>query len=418
MYQKVKGTIDYYGVEAKKLQIVSEKVKNIIANFGYEEVVLPIIENTEVFTRSSGETSDIVRKEMYTFNDRGKRSLTLRPEGTAGVVRFFLESKEYANLDLKKYYYFGPMFRYERPQKGRYRQFIQFGVEVFGKSSYLLDVDVIYSAYAIFKALGIENIRLKINTIGDFSSRKDYAIALKEYFKPKLDLLCPDCNERYVSNPLRILDCKVDSESVVLKQAPKIKDYLNEEAKTYFKNVLSALDLLNVPYEVDDTLVRGLDYYTDVVFEFEAMLGDNYLTICGGGKYSDLVKNMGGPDIPGIGYSFGIERLIELMSELNLFEDLEQKVDLVIISLDENTKKQSLKIANDLRKVGYKVELDYASIKMKQQFRLSEKLNAKFVLIYGEEEAKNKEVQIKNQKTGTQETIKIKDLEKYLGENL
>ncbi len=418
MYQKVKGTIDYYGTETKKLQIVSKKVKDIIENFGYEEVVLPIIENTEVFTRSSGETSDIVRKEMYTFEDRGKRSLTLRPEGTAGIVRFFLESKEYANLDLKKYYYFGPMFRYERPQKGRYRQFIQFGVEVFGKSSYLLDVDVIYSAYAIFKALGIKNIRLRVNTIGDFGSRKDYALALKEYFKPKLSSLCPDCNERYATNPLRILDCKVDSESEALKKAPKIKDYLSEESKLYFKNLLEALDMLEVPYEVDDTLVRGLDYYTDVVFEFEAMIDGSYLTVCGGGKYSDLVKNMGGPDLPGIGYSFGIERLIELMSELNLFEDLDPKVDLVIISLDENTKKQSLKIANDLRSFGYKVELDYSSIKMKQQFRLSEKLNASLVLIYGEEEDKNKEIQVKNQKNGTQEKIKIKDLEKYLGENL
>jgi histidyl-tRNA synthetase len=407
MYQKVKGTQDFIGLEAKKLRYVESKIRSVIEKYGYEEIITPIFENTEVFVRSAGEESDIVSKEMYTFLDKGGRSLTLRPEGTAPVVRSFLENKLYAQRNLNKFYYFGPMFRYERPQAGRFREFNQFGIETFGTSSPLLDADVIISGTEIFNALGIKNIKLKINTIGDFPSRTAYAKLLQDYFRNNISSLCRDCNRRLENNPLRILDCKIDKDNPVLKNAPKIDTVLSDEAKIYFQSVIDILDAYGVNYEVDRNLVRGLDYYTDTVFEYILDSNDELggLAICAGGKYSDMVKSFKGPDIPGIGYAFGIERIIAIMDLQNLFPALETGADIVLIGLDEKAKEKTLLYANALRRVGFYAEMDYVNINLKPQFKLTDQLQAKYLIIIGEEELNNKVLTVKNNTTKEQESI-------------
>jgi len=419
MYQKVKGTQDFIGIEARKLRFIEERVRAVIEKYGYEEIVTPIFENTEVFVRSSGAESDIVSKEMYTFNDKGNRSLTLRPEGTAAVVRAFLENKLHARRTLNKFFYFGPMFRYERPQAGRFREFHQFGIEAFGASSPYLDADVIISAAEIFKALGIENVKLKINTIGDFPSRAAYAEALKEHFRSGISSLCEDCNRRLEKNPLRILDCKVDREHPLLKSAPKIDAFLSPEAKAYFQEVLKILAAAGIDFEIDPNLVRGLDYYTDTVFEFILQSPDELdgLAVCAGGKYSDLVRSFNGPDIPGIGYAFGVERIIAIMDRLNLFPCFGFKADVVLISLDPESKAKALLLARDLRRAGFRAELDYQSFNLKPQFKLSDQLEAKFLVIIGEEERKNKAYTVKNNATKEQTIVPEEEILKFFKEN-
>ncbi|MDD3382166.1 MAG: histidine--tRNA ligase, partial [Bacilli bacterium] len=263
-YQKIKGTQDFYDERSIKLRHIERKMSEILQRYNYSEMITPIFENTELFSRSVGDETDIVKKEMYTFDDRSNRSITLRPEGTASIVRSYLENKLYANsLALNKYYYFGPMFRYERPQSGRFRQFHQFGIEAFGESSYLLDADIILSAYNIFLELKIKNIRLHINSIGDEISRRKYAEAIKEYFINYKDLLCEDCNRRLETNPLRVLDCKIDKNIEIMKNVPKISDFLTNESKDYFNNLVEILNIFKIPFIIDQKLVRGLDYYTD-----------------------------------------------------------------------------------------------------------------------------------------------------------
>lgn len=415
-YQKVKGTIDYFGLLANKKRFVEGLAKEICKKYNLEEIITPTFENTEVFTRSSGDGSDVVNKEMYTFLDKSERSITLRPEGTAGVVRSFLENKLYVNPGLKKYYYCGPMFRFERPQAGRFREFSQFGVEFFGEDNYLLDVAVISLGNEILKNYGLENkYRICINTIGDFKSRMVYQEALKEYFSKCIDSMCDDCKRRLEKNPMRILDCKVDKENPYLKNAPKIKDYLTEESKEYFNNLKDALKYLGCDYYVDDNLVRGLDYYTDTVFEFIACNDDsensiNGMAICAGGKYAELVSKFGGPQISGIGFAFGVERVINLMDKFNLFDDrIKQNVDFVLIGLDKEAKLFTLKLANDLCALGYVCELDYKNTSFKAQFKLVDRVNAKNILIFGEEEIKNNLVTVKNNLTGEQKKLDLKE---------
>ena len=413
-YQKIKGTIDYYGLETKKRRYVEDVFRNICLKYNIEEVILPTIENTEVFVRSSGEGSDVVTKEMYTFLDKGNRSITLRPEGTAGVVRAFLEDKLYVSPGLKKYFYTGSMFRYERPQAGRFREFSQFGVEFFAVDSYLLDASVIGLGYEMLKKLGFsdEDFILHVNTIGNFESRSNYQKALKDYFAPVIDELCPDCKVRLEKNPMRILDCKADKESPILLNAPKIKDYLTDESKEYFNNLLKTLDKLGIKYVVDDNLVRGLDYYTDTVFEFISQ-GDGPLSglaIIAGGKYADLVRTFGGPDTPGIGFGVGLERIIGLIDYFNLYPlDINKQVDYVLIGLDEDSKVYTFNVAKELREFGKVVEVDYQNTSFKAQFKLVDRVNPKYILIFGEEEVKNGNVTIKDNKTGEQKTVSYND---------
>lgn len=418
IYQRVKGTQDFYNEAMVKMRYIEKITLDLARKYGFSEIKTPIFENTEVFTRL-GDESDVVKKEMYTFLDKGNRSITLRPEGTAAVARSFIENKLYANsLPLNKFCYFGPMFRYERPQAGRFREFHQFGVEVYGEGTPLLDADVIISAYNIFKKLGIKNIKLKINSIGDFASRQEYSKALYSYFKDNISSMCSDCNRRLEKNPMRILDCKVDKENPILKNAPKISDYLNEDSKIYFNKVLEVLDSFNIPYEVDTNLVRGLDYYTDTVFEYIIDSDDelNGLAICAGGKYAGLIKEMSGLDIPGIGYAFGVERIMAVMDKQDLFKDITIGTDVQIIALDDKAKLHSLKLASDLRMNGIVCEIDYKNITMKHQFKLADKLNPKFIVIIGEDELNNGKVTIKNTTTKTQETIDENKLLDYLKE--
>ena len=418
--QKIKGTLDYYGELTNKKRFVENKAREICKKYNLEEIITPTFENTEVFSRSSGDSSDIVTKEMYTFLDKSERSITLRPEGTAGVVRSFLENKLYVNPGLKKYFYCGSMYRYERPQAGRYREFSQFGVEFFGEDNYLLDAQVIALGDKILKGYGLgDKYRICINTIGDFKSREAYQIALKDYFSKYIYSLCDDCKRRLEKNPMRILDCKVDKNSDVLKNAPKIKDYLTDESIEYFENLKKALDYLECDYYVDDNLVRGLDYYTDTVFEYIACNDNsdnsiNGMAICAGGKYAELVSKFGGPDISGIGFAFGIERVINLMDKFDLFDDqIKAHVDYVLIGLDYQAKLYTMKLASEIRDLGYVCELDYKNTSFKSQFKLVDRVKPRYILIFGEEEVKNNLVTIKDNATGEQNTVA---LDKYLKE--
>lgn len=421
-YQKIKGTRDFYGDKSIKLAYIENITREIAIQYGYGEIVTPIFENTDVFVKNVGEDSDVVNKEMYTFIDKGKRSITLRPEGTAAVARCFIENKMYAsNLPLTKLFYFGPMFRYEQPQTGRYREFRQFGVEVYGNGSYLLDCDVIMSAYAIFKKLNIKNIKLKINSIGNMESRKLYSNALKQYFSKYIDKMCDDCKRRINTNPLRILDCKNDKNLVIdginiMENAPKINEYLTEEAKEYFNDVVNTLQSFAIPYEVDYNLVRGLDYYTDTVFEFVIESDDelNGLALGGGGKYADMIKSMVGIDVPGIGYAIGVDRLISVMENQGLFNDIDPKVDAVIIALDKESKIYGLSLAVKLREAGIICEMDYKNLNMKPQFKLCDKLNPKYIIIIGEEERESGNLTVKNALSKTQELVNVKKIIDYI----
>ncbi len=419
-YQKIKGTLDYIGIDAKKRRYVEQMIRDVMNAYNIEEIITPTFEQTEVFSRSSGETSDVVTKEMYTFKDKKDRSITLRPEGTASVVRAFIENKLYALPGIKKYFYNMPMYRYERPQAGRYREFVQFGVEFFGDASYLLDADVIGLGDSIFKKLGLKNYYVAVNTIGDFQSRMNYQKALKEYFSMHIDCLCEDCKNRLEKNPMRILDCKIDKNSDILLNAPKISDYLTIESKNYFTSLLNALEKMNIKYIVDDRLVRGLDYYTDTVFEFistgdekgslESLKG---LAIGAGGRYTGLTKELGGPDVPGIGFAFGVDRVASLLEHYKLLPDLNTKVDLCILTLDEESKIYALDLITKLRMQGITCEIDYVNNNLKPQFKLSDRINANLVGIIGEDERINEEINIKT-KDKEQTKIKVCDLYNYI----
>ncbi len=419
-YQKIKGTQDFYGAVSAKRRYVEDVARSVVKKYNIEEIITPIFENTEVFSRSSGDGSDIVTKEMYTFLDKGKRSITLRPEGTAGVTRSFLENKLYVAPGLKKYFYAGPMFRYEQPQAGRYREFNQFGVEMFGDSGSYLDAEVILLAHSIFEKLGIDKYyTIKINTIGDFATRNIYTNILKEYFTDKIDFLCDDCKRRLEKNPMRILDCKVDKDNEALINAPKITDYLTLEAKDYFNNIVDILESMNINYEIDENLVRGLDYYTDTVFEFVIKSDDelNGLTICAGGKYSDLTTKFNGPAIPGIGFAFGVERIMSVVDKYDLYPNLDNQVDIALFSLDAESKKYNLNLARKLRSLGLVVEMDYVNNTLKQQFKLSDRCKAHFIGIIGETERNSGTITIKNTASGKQEIININQILEYIKEN-
>lgn len=412
MIQKPKGTFDILPNESKKRDYVLNIIKKICNKFDFKEITTPIFEYSELFFRSVGETSDIVNKETYTFTDRGDRSITLRPEGTAGVVRSYIENKLYANNEVSKLFYYGPIFRYERPQKGRYRQFNQFGVEAINSFDPLLDVEVINLLYNILKELGLKEILVRINTIGDIESRIEYKKQLKEYLKNDINNFCNDCKKRYELNPLRILDCKIDKNKLL--NPPKIKDYLNKESQEHFKKVLEYLDTLNIKYVIDDKLVRGLDYYTHTVFEIESKIegfGSNNV-IAAGGRYNNLIKELQGPEVGSVGFAFGMERLLEAMECENLFNIPLDYLDFFIVSFNE--KNETIKLLNYLRNNNLKGDIDYQNRSFKSQLKLADQLKSKYIIIYGENEIKNKKVQIKNTETKNQEEIDINNLVSYI----
>ena len=372
--QKAKGTYDVYGEYGKKIRVLEKMLGDLMEVYDYEYFRTPIFEASEVFHRGVGDTTDIVTKETYDFKDRGDRDMTLRPEGTAGIVRSYIENKYYGNPNVpSKIWYYGPMFRYERPQSGRFREFYQFGVEVFGSNDPLTDAEVISIPVNFYKMLGLKQIKVHLNSLGDNESRDAYREALKKHFKPHLNELCEDCKVRYEKNPLRLLDCKVDADKEVMKTAPKITDYLNDASKKHFLEVQKYLEAMGIDYIVDPNCVRGLDYYTNTVFEVEASVegfgAQNVL--CAGGRYNNLVKTLGGPDTPGVGFALGFERLITALDfeKIDLIED--DFVDAYIIPMSENEKAYSIGITNALRISGFKTDMDYMSRNIKSNFNNS-----------------------------------------------
>ena len=408
-YQTVKGTYDLLAEDLLKFNELETLFRTFLSLYGYSEIKTPVFEYTGVFKKEN-DTSDMVTKEMYTFSPNEKDSLTLRPEGTAGVIRSFVEHKMYGNSELPvKLGYIEEMFRHERPQKGRQRQFTQMGVECIGEKNPLIDAETIALGYYYVKALGLESIKVLINTLGDNESRLKYKQDLIEYFKPHKDELCFDCQNRLEKNPLRILDCKVDHELDVIQNAPKMK--LTDAANDYFEKVKEYLDVLNIPYEVDDRLVRGLDYYTDTVFEVVSTRAESgsQATIFGGGRYDNLVKEMGGPELSGIGFAIGVERLAILCDAENVFDEYKPELDCYVINLYENAN-YALEVISALRQSGFISEMDYYGRSLKAQFKSSERKNARFVIIIGEDEINNNVVTLKDTLTKSQESVNKDEL--------
>ncbi len=410
----VKGTRDIIGEEANAFNYIENLLKQICELFAYNEVKPPVLEHTELFVRGVGESSDVVRKEMYTFLDKADRSVTLRPEFTAGIIRLIVNNKLLNTNELPyKAYYVGPVFRYERPQLGRYRQFTQFGVEAVGNNTPEIDVETMVLAYTILTSLNLDNVSIKINTLGDEESRQNYKNALKEYFAKYLDQMCPDCHSRYELNPLRILDCKVPEDQKIVAGAPKMKDYLSDAAKERFNKVLALLDDLEIPYEVDDTLVRGLDYYSETVYEFHyvSSTGNDYGAIGAGGHYGGLVKEIGGPDVAGVGFSFGIDRLYSVLRDDNLLPDgLDNPIEIYVMPMGEVAKPLAMQTAAALRISGYRVDMCFEEAKLGNMFKRAERKGAKFAVIIGENEVNNQEVIIKNLATTVQNSIPVSEL--------
>ena len=409
----VKGTHDIIGGEAENYSYVENVMSQIASFFAFKQVRPPVLEHSELFVRGVGESSDVVRKEMYTFDDKGGRSLTLRPEFTAGIMRLIVQNKLLPISELPlKLYYCGPVFRYERPQLGRYRQFNQFGVESVGHASPYADVEVISLAYTILQSLGLQNVTIKINTLGDETSRDAYRAALKDFFKDKVENMCEDCRMRYQINPLRILDCKVSSDQEIVKDAPKMSAYISEDSQKRFSQVLESLKAMDIPYEVDDTLVRGLDYYSETVFEFHYVSnkGNDYGAIGAGGHYDKLVHEIGGPDAPGVGFSFGVERLVSVLCDDGLLEQADLPLDAYVMPLGIESQKNALMVANELRVLGYRVDMCYDDVKLGNMFKRAEKKQAKLAIIIGEEEIKNESVVLKNMETKEQITVSLEEL--------
>lgn len=416
-----RGTQDILPETVKTWHWIEEKLKEVTKQYRYEEIRTPIFEHTEIFARGVGDTTDIVQKEMYTFEDRGGRSLTLRPEGTAAVVRSYVENKMYGwpNQPVKLYY-LGPMFRYERPQQGRFRQFVQFGIEALGANNPAIDAEVIALAMDIYASVGLKNLELVINSLGDLESRKAHREALIDHFKPRINEFCSDCQNRLEKNPLRILDCKKDRDHELMKSAPSILDYLNEESKRYFEKVCYYLDSLKIPYTIDPTLVRGLDYYNHTAFEiFSNAEGFGAITtLCGGGRYDGLVEEFGGPSTPGIGFAFSIERLIAALEAENIKPDVHEDLDVYIATIGEKAEDYSVGLLKQLRNDGFSAERDYTGRKIKAQLKSADRLQAKLVIVLGDDELEKGMAQIKQMKTGEQMEISLDKLPQQLKELL
>ncbi|MFW5795481.1 MAG: histidine--tRNA ligase [Bacillota bacterium] len=416
MIKRIKGTYDILPGESEKWQKVEDVMHKVARIFNFKEIRTPIFEASELFHRSVGESSDIVKKETYDFTDRGNRQNTLRPEGTAPIVRAFIENKLYADASQpQKIYYCGPMFRYERPQKGRQRQFHQFGAEIIGSSSPLVDVEIINFAFTYLKALNIDKVVVKVNSLGDKESKEKYMKVLSDYLTPKADKLCKDCQRRHKENPLRVLDCKIDQVNPVIMHAPKPIDYLSDSAKYHFDHVISGLEALDLNFEIDKNLVRGLDYYTHTVFEIQSksdQLGSQS-TLVGGGRYNDLVADLGGPDTPAVGFAFGIERLLLALEKSPLFAE-KSEIHAYFINLNNIFENDALKIINDLRLGGLIVDYDFLNRSLKAQFKQADRVNAKYYLIYGEKEASEQTINVKNAETGEQKNIALENLYQHL----
>lgn len=403
-----RGTQDILPTETWKWQQVEQIISNVCDVYRYKEIRTPIFEQTELFQRTVGDTTDIVQKEMYTFTDRGNRSLTLRPEGTASVVRSFIENKMFGYPDQPvKLYYSGPMFRYERQQAGRYRQFVQFGVEAIGSNDPAIDAEVIALAMDVYKRAGLSKLKLVINSLGDTVCRSAHKTALIEHFTPNIDEFCSDCKTRLDKNPLRILDCKVDSDNPLIASAPSLSNYLNEESVAYFDAVKGYLEDADIDFEVDTNLVRGLDYYNHTAFEIMST-SEGFgaiTTLCGGGRYNGLAEEMGGPAAPGIGFAMSIERLLLAMDAEGVSFEEEPKLDVYVVTLGDRAKRVGAKILSDLRANGLRADKDYTDRRMKAQMKSADRLEANHVIVIGDEEVEEDVVMLRNMATRQQDKV-------------
>ncbi|WP_106768465.1 histidine--tRNA ligase [Paenibacillus faecalis] len=411
-YEKPTGTQDFLPGTVEKWQFVEEKAREMCRRYNYREIRTPMFEQTELFERGVGETTDIVEKEMYTFTDKGDRSMTLRPEGTAGVVRAYVQNKLYGEPDVTKLYYIGPMFRYERPQAGRYRQFHQFGVEVFGSAEPAIDAEVIALGYSFTKELGLQGVKVEINSVGTPEVRAAYRDTLLAFLTPMKDQLCSDCQSRMERNPLRVLDCKKDQDK--FSGAPSILDSLDEECSIHFEKVKGYLDAMGIEYEINPRLVRGLDYYTHTAFELKAQGIGAIDTVGGGGRFNGLVGDIGGPDQPGIGFGIGLERIMMILENQKIDLQAEKPLDVYLVALGEAAEQEVTKMAYKLRNAGFSAERDYLGRKMKAQMKSADRLKARYTAILGDDELSRGEIALKSMETGEQRTVKLDDLHKEL----
>lgn len=413
-----KGTKDILPGQVYKWHYVEKKFADICRKYGFKEIRTPMFEHTEIFARGIGDTTDVVQKEMYTFNDHGNRSITLKPEGTAGVVRSFIEHKQYAEVQPTKYCYITDCFRYEKPQSGRLRHFHQFGIEVFGTPNMLADAEVICLADDFLKELGITQIELRINSVGCPECRSAYREALKEYLKPRYDELCGTCKERFERNPMRIIDCKSEICQGIVHDAPRMIDYLCDDCKKAFDELKENLTAMGIEYKIDPNIVRGLDYYTKTAFEFVTTSIGAQGTVCGGGRYDHLVEELGGPPIPGVGFGLGIERLILLMEAAGIGFPEEDRVDVFIAVMGDRAKAFGLNLCRELRQKGLIAEMDTLARNIKGQFKYADRLNARYTIVIGDNELDKGVVSLKDMEKSRQTEIKIENIfDKIAGEN-
>lgn len=410
--QKPKGTQDILPVDSAKWQYVENVARETFKKYNYGEIRTPMFEHYEVISRSVGDTTDIVTKEMYDFHDKGDRHITLRPEGTAPVVRSYVENKLFAPEVQKpvKVYYIGSMFRYERPQAGRLREFHQLGVECFGSKNPATDVETIAMAYQLFNTLGIKDVTLHLNSLGNTESRLAYRQALIDYLTPMRESLSKDSQRRLDENPLRVLDSKEKEDKVAVENAPSILDYLDEESQAHFDEVRTMLDSLNIPYVIDTNMVRGLDYYNHTIFEFITTIDKSELTICAGGRYDSLVEYFGGPETAGFGFGLGLERLLLVLDKQGIELPVEENLDVYIAVLGSGANGKALELVQAIRYQGFKAERDYLGRKIKAQFKSADTFKAKTVITLGESEVKSGQVNVKNNATREEVTVSFEEL--------
>ena len=419
-YQAPKGTRDVTPAESYRWQYVEELIRKTTAKYGFKEIRTPVIEHTELFLRSVGDTTDVVQKEMYTFNDKGGRSITLKPEGTAGTVRMFVEHGLFAEaMPMKVYYLNCPVFRYERPQAGRLREHHQFGVECFGAPEPSADAEVISMAWDIFTTMGARDLTVKLNSIGCPKCRDRYQAALKAYLVEHKDELCEDCQVRLEKNPLRVLDCKVESCKKINANAPHTMDYVCDECRSHMDKLRGYLDAIGIPYEMDPMLVRGLDYYTRTVFEIVSGAAGAQGTLCGGGRYDGLVKQIGGPECAAVGFGLGIERLLLYLDQLGVEVPKPEPTDVLIFGMGDAERLKAFELVNGLRKLGFSADTDHVGRSVKANFKYAGKTEAKHVLVIGENELKAGKGNIKRMDTGEQIEVALtaKDIAETIGGN-
>lgn len=416
--QKPKGTQDILPGQSEKWQYVENVARETFKKYNYGEIRTPLFEHYEVISRSVGDTTDIVTKEMYDFYDKGDRHITLRPEGTAPVVRSYVENKLFAPEVQKpvKMYYIGSMFRYERPQAGRLREFHQVGVECFGSSNPATDVETIAMAYQLFTELGIKDVTLHLNSLGNTESRLAYRQALIDYLTPLRDSLSKDSQRRLDENPLRVLDSKEKEDKVAVENAPSILDYLDEDSQTHFDAVRSMLEVLNIPYVIDTNMVRGLDYYNHTIFEFITKVDKSELTICAGGRYDGLVEYFDGPTTPGFGFGLGLERLLLILEKQGIELPLEQSLDVYLAVLGDKANSKALELVQAIRHQGFSAERDYLERKIKAQFKSADYFKAKMIITLGESEIEAGQVTLKNNKTRQEITVGFEEINSNFAE--